>query len=131
MKWKAEYSIGIAAIDRQHHKIFELLLAVENAMVKRDPWHILQYHLAQLREYIAFHFAVEESLLEILGYGEIGPHREAHGRLENTLRELERQLKERPSPEVLVEFFQRWFVSHVLHEDVRYVELLKDKLSRP
>ena len=71
MKWDRSFEIGIEAIDNQHKKIFEHLLAVENSMAKRDPWHILHFFLTQLEDYLKFHLAVEEALLEILRYPDI------------------------------------------------------------
>jgi hemerythrin len=37
MKWNNSFAIGIEVIDAQHKKIFERLLAIENAVAKRDP----------------------------------------------------------------------------------------------
>jgi hemerythrin len=78
MKWNNSFAIGIETIDVQHKKIFERLLAIENAVAKRDPWHIQRFLLSQLADYMKFHLAVEEALLEIVGYpGRLG-HNEAH-----------------------------------------------------
>ena len=62
MKWDSSFAIGIDVIDDQHRKIFEHLLAIENSVAKRDPWHILHFFLTQLSEYMKFHLAVEEAL---------------------------------------------------------------------
>ena len=43
MKWDSSFETGIDAIDNQHKKIFEHLLAIENSIAKRDPWHILHF----------------------------------------------------------------------------------------
>ena len=46
----SSFAIGIEVIDNQHKEIFEHLLAIENSVAKRDPWHIQQFFLAQLAE---------------------------------------------------------------------------------
>jgi len=81
MKWDSSFAIGIDAIDNQHKKIFEHLLAIENSVAKRDPWHILRFFLAQLTDYMKFHLAVEEALLEIVRYPDCAEHCESHARL--------------------------------------------------
>lgn len=127
MKWNDSFAIGIEAIDRQHEKIFEHLLAVENAVSKRDPWHILRFHLAQLREYLKFHFAVEEALLEITRYPEYGNHAGEHERLDQELTKLEEQLQRNGSNEALVGFFERWFVDHVMGCDRKFAAYVSNE----
>ena len=121
MKWNSTFAIGIDAIDKQPQTIFEHLLAIENSIAKRDPWHILHFFLIQLAEYVKFHLAVEEALLEIIRYPEIAHHRDMHIRLIDQIHELENQLRHEVSPERLVGFFEDWFVSHVLRSDREYV----------
>lgn len=125
MKWDSSFAVGIEAIDSQHKKIFEHLLAIENAVAKRDPWHILRFHLAQLTEYMKFHFAVEEALLEIVRYPRRADHGDAHARLLDQILELQEQLQQKATGENLVEFFESWFIRHVLSSDREYVAYVK------
>ncbi len=127
MKWDNSFAVGIEAIDNQHKKIFEHLLAIENAVAKRDPWNILRFHLAQLTEYMKFHFAVEESLLEIVTYPDRANHGEAHARLLDQIVELEDQLKKKATGENLVAFFEDWFIRHVLSSDREYAAYVKEE----
>ena len=125
MKWNSTFAIGIEAIDKQHQTIFEHLLAIENSIAKRDPWHILHFFLIQLTDYVKFHLAVEEALLEIIRYPEIAHHRDMHARLIDQIDELEDQLRQQVSAERLVGFFEDWFVRHVLSSDREYVAYVK------
>ncbi|TRZ91648.1 MAG: hypothetical protein D4R84_13825 [Rhodocyclaceae bacterium] len=127
MKWDSSFAIGIEAIDDQHQKIFEYLLAIENAMAKRDPWHILRFHLAQLTEYMKFHFAVEQALQEIVRYPDRGDHCAAHAKLLDQIAELEQQLQKKPAGENLVRFFENWFVGHVLSGDRKFAAYVKQE----
>lgn len=120
MKWDNSFAIGIEAIDKQHKQIFEHLLAIENSVAKRDPWHILHFFLTQLTEYMKFHLAVEEALLEIVRYPDRDTHCGSHARLIDQITTLEDQLKGKPSGENLVGFFEDWFVRHVLASDRDY-----------
>lgn len=125
MKWNSSFAIGIEAIDKQHQNIFEHLLAIENSIAKRDPWHILHFFLIQLADYVKFHLAVEEALLEIIRYPDIAHHRDMHAKLIDRIDELEDQLRQQVSAEKLVGFFEDWFVRHVLSSDREYVAYVK------
>jgi hemerythrin-like metal-binding protein len=128
MKWDSSFEIGIETIDNQHKKIFEHLLAIENSVAKRDPWHILRFFLAQLTEYMKFHLAVEEALLEIIRYPDRAAHCTLHARLVDQMVELEDQLQKKASGENLVGFFEDWFIRHVLSSDREYAAYIKEKL---
>jgi hemerythrin-like metal-binding protein len=127
MKWDDGFAIGIEAIDNQHKKIFEHLLAIENSVAKRDPWHILHFFVMQLAEALKFHLEVEEALLEILRYPDRVEHGESHGRLLQQIDELEDQLRNKASGESLVGFFEIWFVRHVLNADREYAAYIKEE----
>jgi len=125
MKWDSSFTIGMEAIDDQHKKIFEYLLAIENAIAKRDPWHILRFHLSQLTEYMKFHFAVEEALQEIVGYPDRADHNAAHAKLIDQIAELEKQLQNNATGENLVRFFENWFLGHVQSGDREFAAYVK------
>lgn len=125
MKWDDSFLIGIDVIDSQHKKIFEHLLALENAVTKKDPWNIMQFFLAQLTDYMKFHLAVEEALLEVIRYPEHANHCDSHARLIDQIAKLEDQLKRQPSGGNLVGFFEDWFVRHVLASDRDYAAYIR------
>lgn len=129
MKWDDSFAIGIEAIDNQHRKIFEHLLALENSVMKRDPWHILRFFLSQLADYMQFHLAVEEALLEIVGYPDRAAHGDSHAKLVAQIASLEQTLKNNATGESLVGFFEDWFVHHVLSSDRDYAVFVKRELA--
>jgi hemerythrin-like metal-binding protein len=129
MKWDDSFAIGIEAIDNQHRKIFEHLLALENSVMKRDPWHILRFFLSQLADYMQFHLAVEEALLEIVGYPDRAAHGDSHAKLVAQIASLEQTLKNNATGESLVGFFEDWFVRHVLSSDRDYAVFVKREFS--
>jgi hemerythrin-like metal-binding protein len=129
MKWDDSFAIGIEAIDNQHKKIFEHLLALENSVIKRDPWHILRFFVAQLSEYMQFHLAVEEALLEIVGYPDRSAHGDSHAKLVAQIASLEEKLKTNANGESLVGFFEDWFIRHVLSSDRDYASFVKREFA--
>ena len=130
MKWKAEFMIGIEAIDRQHRQIFEHLLAIENSIEKGDPWNVMSYLITQLGDCLKLHFAVEEALLEIIDYPESRDHCAAHARLCTAIVKLESSIRKSNSATDLVTFFEQWFIRHVLGDDRRYAEYAKNHLPK-
>lgn len=127
MKWNSSLAIGIEAIDNQHKQIFEHLLAIENSVAKRDPWHILRFLLLQLAEYMKFHLAVEEAMLEIVRYPQRAEHGQAHAKIMEQIAELEKQLQKTGSGTDLVNFFEYWFIRHVLADDRQYAAYVREE----
>ncbi|MBI5109488.1 MAG: bacteriohemerythrin [Rhodocyclales bacterium] len=125
MKWNNSFALGIEVIDNQHKKIFERLLAIENAVAKRDPWHILRFQLDELGTYMKFHLAVEEAMLEVIRYPGRLQHAESHAEIMKQIAELEEALKQNSKAEDLVRFFENWFLKHVLAGDREYANYIK------
>jgi len=130
MLWKKEYSIGIGVMDGQHEKIFENMLAIEDSLEKKDPWHLVHHHILELERYMSFHFAVEESMLQIIRYPELDDHRASHEKLIAAIHDFEKRVKESRSAKDLVVFFEDWFVSHVLSEDKSFVDYANQCLEQ-
>jgi hemerythrin len=125
MKWDGSFAIGIKVIDQQHRQIFERLLAIENSVTKRDPWHIMRFLLSQLAESMKFHLAVEEALLEVTRYPDLQEHRGAHAKIIELMDDLEVKLQRNMAGDNLVGFFENWFVRHVLSSDREYAAYMQ------
>lgn len=130
MKWNSSFVIGIEVIDAEHRKIFEHLLAIENSVAKRDPWHILRFQLDELANYMKFHLAVEEAMLEIIRYPARADHHESHESIMKQIAELEAALKHSGDGANLVRFFENWFLKHVLAGDRDYVAYIKQEFPQ-
>jgi hemerythrin-like metal-binding protein len=117
-------------MDRQHEKIFQDMLAIEDSLVKKDPWHIVHFQILELERSMSFHFAVEDSLLEVIRYPEAAQHHASHERLIAAMRDFEKKVKDSRSVNDLVVFFEDWFVSHVLSEDKVFVDYASKCMER-
>lgn len=78
MKWKDEYGVGIPEIDNQHETLIEFIAAFEQAVEGKAHWNTVQPLIARTREFAKFHFAVEESLMQIVSYPGFAAHRAEH-----------------------------------------------------
>jgi hemerythrin len=127
VEWSDDFLLGIDAIDRQHQRIFELLLRLEKSITEKESWNAQRFHLADLSEFLKFHLSVEESVLEILGYEELDMHKRGHSKLTDKMLSLEQDLKNSEANDALLSFFRDWFVHHVLVEDKTYAEYVKSR----
>lgn len=66
--WSDELSVGIEEIDEQHKVLVNLINRMHNAIAEKHGSEVVSGILAELVDYTKIHFAVEESLLRILGY---------------------------------------------------------------
>ena len=73
-----KYCIGIQELDTQHEEIDQVITTLFDALggeESREPVHSI---LVRLYELLRFHFAVEESVMEIVSYPFVLEHRSAH-----------------------------------------------------
>jgi hemerythrin len=130
MDWSDDFLIGIDVIDRQHKHIFELLLKIEQAVANGESWNSLRFLIIDVSEYLKFHLAVEEAMLEIVDYGELAKHKQSHERLTDAMGHLEERVHNSKGSDDLLTFFRTWFIEHVLKDDVAYAEEIKARLSK-
>jgi hemerythrin len=125
------FAIGIAEIDSQHRRLFELLSEMKG-WSGTDLEHAASLDiLDSLSEYAAVHFAVEESVMRMLHYPATAAHIAEHKRFTDTLDIFRhRLLKEQRSID-LVDFIKSWLVDHIDRVDRAYVEYFLDKGIEP
>ena len=121
-EWSDSYSIGINEIDAQHKTLLECLSRLKK-------WHAEGYGTAavldafnQLSDYARIHFAVEESLMRILGYPDYEAHHEEHDRLTEELRQLERKMMSSDVTDEVIVFLEKWVVEHIMQSDRKYAQ---------
>jgi hemerythrin len=61
--------------------------------------------------------------------GRLG-HNEAHAGILEQIAELERGMKDNPSADNLVRFFENWFLKHVLQGDREYVAFIRNEMPQ-
>lgn len=133
LKWKPEYSVGIASIDEEHKRL--LMLGEELMYMAEAPEHFDYYDnllkiFDELREYTLYHFESEEKVLAENGYPDLESHRIEHiffvkklGRLEK--KDIENLQKEAITD--LLRFVADWVTAHILKTDKLYTDFLIEK----
>jgi len=122
--WSDELSVGIEEIDEQHKVLIRLINQMHEAIHHRKGNKIVEEILEELATYTKIHFAVEESLMRILGYPGYEEHRDSHEELLQQVIELKEKVTAGKSSISfqLMHFLKNWLTQHILGEDTMYTE---------
>lgn len=74
MDWSPEIETGLAAIDGQHRRLFDLAASLEHL---DNPVHVMGA-LFELSNYVNVHFHEEEALLAVSSYPDVEAHIAQH-----------------------------------------------------
>lgn len=125
--WDKKYSVSIPWVDEQHKKIIFAINRLAEAMDGGRYSQTIGQILDSLVEYAMTHFTDEEQMLARHHYPALLEHRWQHQAYINQVRNLQDRLRvgeENLSPKVL-EFLKDWLATHILVEDMKYVEFLR------
>ena len=122
--WKDTFRLGIAAVDRDHQRFFELINSVHECVVLGKDEAVVRATLAALVRYAREHFIREEEELEEIGYPHLAQHEAEHRYF---LQQLQRITREpTASARRTLALAQEWLVEHILHTDNHYVVWLRN-----
>ena len=68
IEWKAEFSVGNAAVDHEHRELIQLINNVHAAISSRANRDRVAAGLGEIYAQIAAHFALEEKMMRDAGY---------------------------------------------------------------
>ncbi|HHV08039.1 MAG TPA: hemerythrin family protein [Firmicutes bacterium] len=123
IKWKEEYRVGVALIDQQHQKLFEIANRAYNLLA--DEWRIDKYDdiiviLEELRDYALFHFSVEEEHMKKIGYQRFLSHKVEHDDFKEELNAVDLYKLDDDQETYLsniLSFVVTWIENHILKVD--------------
>lgn len=122
IEWSDELSVGIQEIDDQHQFLVELLNKLHRAIHQRQGKAAAEAILGELVDYTKIHFAVEESLMRILGYPAYDDHKQQHDHLIDEIHALQDKLASGKASVTfeLLHFLRIWLTKHIMEEDQHY-----------
>lgn len=88
LKWKTEYSVGIASMDDEHREMIELINHVYAKLGDAADEAAIESCLEEIFSTISLHFALEERIMRDNDYGEYSDHKEDHEELLDEIRDL-------------------------------------------
>lgn len=122
------YRLGYPELDAQHAGLFELVNRLHEGVVSGVGRPALGELMARLRKETMLHFLQEESLMRRTGYPGLDAHKRLHDELARQVSELE--AKHRGGSLVMsqsvMNFLKDWLVHHILNEDRRLAEHLRE-----
>ena len=126
--WTEELSVGVAALDDDHKKLFALCNELQEAMQHGHGREVFARILDGLVAYTFEHFAREEALLADARYPSLDIHHHAHERLKADVAALRAKFDEGGDATLMIDtlaFLQNWLKSHIGEADHRYAVYLK------
>ena len=129
ISWKDDYSVGIAEIDRQHHKLIDLINQLNDAMSNGKGKEILGKILSDLINYTHSHFKMEEKLFDKYGYPDAEEHKIKHKKMTDKVLDLQEQFQQKKITITfeVMDFLQNWLDKHILGTDKKYGPYLNSK----
>lgn len=117
VEWQDYLSVGVEEIDHQHKHLIDKYNAFFTAYSEgRADKEVIRL-LGFLEEYVATHFADEESLQQRIGFPDYERHRKQHQELCRKVAELRERLKgEAPDPNLITStglLLTGWLIEHI------------------
>jgi hemerythrin len=117
MEWKDEYAIGIPELDNQHKTLIEILTDFELAFEGKAHWNTVHPLVVRARGFMRFHFAVEESLMQIVNYPGFIAHRAEHEYVLQRFADLEQRVLRKEMKDELLPKMTSWLFHHIIDSD--------------
>lgn len=121
--WQPDLDSHIMDIDVQHQQLFKVGRDMEQLLrikcIGVTDKQLLDI-ICQLRDFSAYHFYVEESLMEEMNYSKLEQHRDAHKQYSEYIMNINLpKLKENPEKELTLikDEIKEWIFTHMLHDD--------------
>ena len=118
----SQLSVGIEVIDRQHKKWVDIMNELDEAILSMKGQKVLEQTFAEMVDYVHYHFAEEEKLMEERDYASLDEHKKIH----NIFRErIEKYQKDFQSGELVLcsqvmSTLKSWLQDHIMVEDKKF-----------
>jgi len=118
--WDRRYNLGMAMVDKQHKKIFELVNKIyeidDSDNVKED----IKKLLYEFKDYMQVHFEDEEKYMESIAYPNLQKHRELHEKIiQNVMQVIQKPVNISILKSKIKIIIKRSFIEHILQEDIK------------
>ena len=133
VEWSDVLSVGIEEIDAQHQVLVGLVNEMHDAIRDRHGSEVVRGILGRLAEYTRIHFAVEESLMRILGYPDYEEHKTQHEHLILAVQDLQDKVDSGKASVgfELMHFLKVWLTKHIIESDQRYSDHFLQTGAKP
>jgi hemerythrin len=133
ISWSNVYLTGIPDIDKDHEEIFSLVNKLHDKYEAGSASDEIDTAIKRLVNYVDEHFTREESLLTSIDYINLKPHAAAHkslAALMNGYAEFYRSSPETFDMDDFIGFLVKWLQTHILVEDMAYLNSVRQLTIR-
>lgn len=133
VEWQDYLSVGVEEIDRQHRLLFDkynaFFAAYSEGKADNEVIRLLDF----LVDYVAIHFADEESLQQRIGFPDFQKHRNQHQEITRKVTELKERLGNKgPAPDLVAStglLMTGWLIEHISVMDRAIGRFMKETQS--
>ncbi|MFN3240727.1 MAG: bacteriohemerythrin [Planctomycetota bacterium] len=124
LEWKEQFSLGVAAMDREHRELVDAMNHVHELATAGADKAAIDRAITHLADLTQRHFDDEERHMEKIGYPDLSRHRRIH---KDMLRKVaaHHQIFQAGNGEVDPRFFDflvHWLAAHICHIDRKYAK---------
>jgi hemerythrin len=134
VEWDDRYLIGIPLIDDQHKELIRLTNNLYEACLVGGEAARVNFRetIRGTVDYVKFHFAAEEKILENVKYPGIAAHKKEHESFVIKVLADVKNFEEGKTfvPNIFVRYLKDWILTHIAVEDKKYAEYILDLKKR-
>lgn len=129
LPWKDEYNVNVAAMDRQHRRLADLVDQLHTAFHSNQTGKEIRETLSELIAFARLHFATEEELMLKYAYPDYPAHQAEHKLVLGQMNKLADYLKENSaiSFDAEADESEDWVTKHLLERDAPLGKFLNEK----
>lgn len=127
--WSRDMSVGVASLDAQHQRLFQMFDDLEQAMDDGRGQEAVVGIFEGLVAYAREHFEREEKLFSHTGYQEAAAHKVEHDAFIRAVEELRAEHRggDAGAPSRALDFMSAWMRDHICGTDKRYTAHLNSR----
>ncbi len=133
IEWDSnKFSVNVKLFDSHHLKLVEIINKLHDANSFNYTQEIIFEIIDELIDYTVFHFSTEEKALEKHGYSDITNHKKFHRGFVEIIGKFKQKIEKGDAvlwtSIEMISYLRDWLLTHILVEDKKYSNLLKDKV---
>ena len=114
--------LNICQIDDQHETLFHYINNLEHYISRTDQKFAIMHTIEDIEHWTLVHFSVEECIMELIQYPDLGSHRMQHAKFKKNLQDIKLKARQGVLADTDIQFFRNWLVHHIGTVDADYAK---------